>query len=215
MVEVDASEVGVGAVSFPALLLGRQDAPLRVFSHRLSSAERNYDIGNRELLAVKLALEEWRIGWRVRGYPLLSGLTIRTLSISDPLNVLTPGRLGGHCFSVVLSFRCPTVRVPRTSKPDALSRIFDQSERLSTPECIIPERLVVSTLTWEVESKVRTALEGVTPPPGCPPSRLFCAGEIEVRRYSVGSLLQCGVSSRSESYQFFGQTAILVEFHGS
>ncbi len=37
----------------------------------------------------------------------------------------------------------------------------------------------------------------------------------EVRRYSVGSLLQCGVSSRSESYQFFGQTAILVEFHGS
>ncbi len=32
---------------------------------------------------------------------------------------------------------------------------------------------MVSTLTWEVESKVRTALEGVTPPPGCPPSRLF------------------------------------------
>ncbi len=30
------------------------------FSHRLSPAERNYDIGNRELLAVKLALEEWR-----------------------------------------------------------------------------------------------------------------------------------------------------------
>ncbi len=32
---------------------------------------------------------------------------------------------------------------------------------------------MVSTLTWEVESKVRTALEGVTPPPGCPPGRLF------------------------------------------
>lgn len=30
------------------------------FSRRLSSAERNYDIGNRELLAVMLALEEWR-----------------------------------------------------------------------------------------------------------------------------------------------------------
>ncbi len=58
-------------------------------------------------------------------------------------------------------------------KPDALSRIFDHSERLSTPECIIPERLVVSTLTWEVESKVRTALEGVMPLPGCPLGRLF------------------------------------------
>ncbi len=33
--------------------------PCAFFSHRLSPAERNYDIGNSELLAVKLALEEW------------------------------------------------------------------------------------------------------------------------------------------------------------
>ncbi len=61
--------------------------PCAYFSHRLSSAEHNYDIGNRELLAVKLALEEWRHWLRVRGYPLLSGLTIRILSILDPPNV--------------------------------------------------------------------------------------------------------------------------------
>lgn len=30
-----------------------------LFSHCLSSAEQNYDIGNRELLAVVLATEEW------------------------------------------------------------------------------------------------------------------------------------------------------------
>uniref|UniRef100_A0A8C1EY99 Gypsy retrotransposon integrase-like protein 1 n=1 Tax=Cyprinus carpio carpio TaxID=630221 RepID=A0A8C1EY99_CYPCA len=58
-------------------------------------------------------------------------------------------------------------------KPDSLSRIFDRSERPSTPECIFPETLVVSALTWEIESKVKTALEGVMPPPGCPPNRLF------------------------------------------
>ncbi len=40
-------------------------------------------------------------------------------------------------------------------------------------ECIVPEKLVVSAVTWEIESKVRTALEGVTPPPGCPAGRLF------------------------------------------
>ncbi|KAL0199059.1 hypothetical protein M9458_007599, partial [Cirrhinus mrigala] len=57
--------------------------------------------------------------------------------------------------------------------PDALFRVFDRSERPSTPEYIIPERLVISALTWEVETKVRAALEGVTPPSGCPPSRLF------------------------------------------
>lgn len=32
--------------------------PCAFFSHHLSPAERNYDIGNREVLAVKLALEE-------------------------------------------------------------------------------------------------------------------------------------------------------------
>ncbi|KAI2648698.1 Transposon Tf2-9 polyprotein [Labeo rohita] len=88
VVEVDASEVGVGAVLSQRSPSDDKMHPCAFFSHRLSSAETNYDIGNRELLAVKLALEEWR-----------------------------------HC--------------------------------------------------WEVESKVRTALHGVTPPAGCPPNRLF------------------------------------------
>ncbi len=34
--------------------------PCAFLSHRLSPTERNYDVGNRELLAVKMALEEWR-----------------------------------------------------------------------------------------------------------------------------------------------------------
>ena len=34
--------------------------PCAFYSHRLSPAEWNYDIGNKELLAVKLAIEEWR-----------------------------------------------------------------------------------------------------------------------------------------------------------
>lgn len=33
---------------------------LVLFSYKLIPAERNYDIGNRELLAIHLALEEWQ-----------------------------------------------------------------------------------------------------------------------------------------------------------
>ncbi len=84
VVEVDASEVGVGAVLSQRSSSDDKVHPCAYFSHRLSPAERNYDIGNRELLAVKLALEEWR---KVRGFLLSSGLIIRILSTSSPPNV--------------------------------------------------------------------------------------------------------------------------------
>lgn len=35
--------------------------PFAFFSQHLSQPNRNYDEGDRELLAIKLALEEWRL----------------------------------------------------------------------------------------------------------------------------------------------------------
>ncbi len=60
MVEVDASDVGVGAVLSQRATDDQKLHPCAFFSRRLTPAVMNYDIGNRELLAVKLALEEWR-----------------------------------------------------------------------------------------------------------------------------------------------------------
>ncbi len=59
VVEVDASEEGVGAVLSQHSSSDDRVHSCVFFSHRLSPTERNYNIGNRELLAVKLALEEW------------------------------------------------------------------------------------------------------------------------------------------------------------
>ena len=60
IVEVNTSNTGVGAI-LPQGLAG--DAKVHAcafYSHRLSPAEQNYDIRNKELLAVKLAIEVWR-----------------------------------------------------------------------------------------------------------------------------------------------------------
>ena len=79
VVEVDASKSGVGAV-----LSQRQGQPAKLFpcaffSKKLSPAERNYDIGKRELLAVKLAFQEWR-HW-------LEGARLPFLVLSDHKNL--------------------------------------------------------------------------------------------------------------------------------
>ena len=57
---MDASSTGVGAI-----LSQRHGSPAKMFpcafhSRKLNSAERNYDVGDRELLAMKAAFEEWR-----------------------------------------------------------------------------------------------------------------------------------------------------------
>ena len=60
MVEVDASDSGVGGVLSQQAVEDGKLHPCAFFSRALSPAERNYDVGNRELLALKLAVEEWR-----------------------------------------------------------------------------------------------------------------------------------------------------------
>ncbi|KAK1803891.1 hypothetical protein P4O66_003831 [Electrophorus voltai] len=60
VVEIDASNVGVGVVLSQHKGEARQLKPTAYFSKKLSPAERNYGMGDRELLAMKLAFEEWR-----------------------------------------------------------------------------------------------------------------------------------------------------------
>ena len=116
-----------------------------------------------------------------------------------------PGRLGGHFFFGRFDFSLSYRPGSKNVKPDSLSRLFDPSERPVTPECILPENIVVSALVWEVESKVRTALEGVTPPPGCPPNRLFVPEELR------SNVIQWGHCSNVACHPGISRTKGLVK----
>ena len=58
--EVDASDTGIGVVLSQRSEEDQQVHPVAFLSRRFTPAERNYDMENRELLAVHAALEEWR-----------------------------------------------------------------------------------------------------------------------------------------------------------
>lgn len=60
IVELDVSNTGIGAVLSQCHWSPAKMFPSAFYSRKLSSAERNYDVSNRELLAMKSVLEEWR-----------------------------------------------------------------------------------------------------------------------------------------------------------
>ncbi|KAI2646334.1 Transposon Tf2-9 polyprotein [Labeo rohita] len=60
IVEVDASDCGIGAVLSQRHGQPGKLFPCAFFSRKLTQAERNYDVGNEELLYMKAAIEEWR-----------------------------------------------------------------------------------------------------------------------------------------------------------
>lgn len=123
VVEVDASDVGVGAILSQQSAQDQKLHPCAFLSHRLNPAERNYDIGNQELLPVKMALEEWR--------HLLEGAEQPFLVWTDHKNLeylRTAKRLNSRQAWWVLLFTRSNFTISylpgsKNVKPDALSRL--------------------------------------------------------------------------------------------
>lgn len=68
---VDALDVGVGAVISQRSGEDQKLHPCAFFSCQLSPAEWNYDVGNNELLAMVLVLQEWRHWLEVTTQPFV------------------------------------------------------------------------------------------------------------------------------------------------
>ncbi len=142
VVEVDASEVGVGAVLSQRSSSDDKVHPCAYFSHRLSPAERNYDIGNRELLAVKLALEEWRHWLEGSGVPFIVWTDHKNLEYIKSAKRLNSRQARWALFFGRFDFSISYRPGSKNIKPDALSRIFDHSDRPSFSEPIVPQKFL-------------------------------------------------------------------------
>uniref|UniRef100_A0A3B5QD67 Gypsy retrotransposon integrase-like protein 1 n=1 Tax=Xiphophorus maculatus TaxID=8083 RepID=A0A3B5QD67_XIPMA len=169
IVEVDASETGVGAVLSQQSDSDNRTHPCAFFSRRLSPAERNYDVGDRELLAIKLALEEWRHWLEGAEHPVLVWTDHKNLSYLQSAKRLNPRQsrwsLFFSRFNLSISYRPGS----RNIKPDALSRIYAPDDSNKTPAPILPPSCTVATVTWDIESIIRQAQQS-EPDPGTGPT---------------------------------------------
>ncbi|KAI2648567.1 Transposon Tf2-8 polyprotein [Labeo rohita] len=162
-VEVDASTAGVGAVlsqaaGDPAIL-----HPCAFYSHKLSPAEQNYDVGNRELLAIKLALKEWR-HW-------LEGARHPTQPPSSTLGPVLHTR-----FHLRITYRPGSKNIPA----DALSRL-SSPEPSTDPEPIIPSHLFVSPIIWDIDQDIQQATLQEPAPPDCPEGKIYVPSSLRQR----------------------------------
>ena len=195
IVEVDASDVGVGAVLSQRAADDNKLHPCAFFSRRLSPAECNYDIGNRELLAVKLALEEWRHWLEGSAVPFLVWTDHKNLEYIRTAKRLNPRQSRWALFFTRFNFTLSYRPGSRNTKPDALSRQFQKSDVAASqqPAPILPDPCIMAALTWDVEEQVRNALSNQPGPSVCPYDRLFVPEHLrsQVIQWAHNSHLAC------------------------
>ncbi|XP_077137504.1 uncharacterized protein LOC143803164 [Ranitomeya variabilis] len=140
IIEVDASDCAIGAIL--SQRTGEKNVlhPCAFFSQRLSAAERNYDVGNRELLAIIAAFKEWR--------HLLQGAAQQIVVLTDHRNLefirsakcLTPRQARWNLFLNQFNFIISYRPGSHNGKADALSRIHSTETRPPTPpKTILPD----------------------------------------------------------------------------
>ncbi len=191
IVKVDASDVGVGAILSQRSSRDDKVHPCAFFSHRLTSTERNYDVGNRELLAIRLALGEWRHWLEGANVPFIVWTDHRNLEYIHSAKRLNARQARWALFFGRFEFSISYRPGSKNGKPDALSRQFGSTEGASSKEVILPHHCVVGAAVWGVEQTVKRALSHVTRSPRAPEGALFFpeAARLAVLRWGHSSKL--------------------------
>uniref|UniRef100_A0A8C7X743 Gypsy retrotransposon integrase-like protein 1 n=1 Tax=Oryzias sinensis TaxID=183150 RepID=A0A8C7X743_9TELE len=170
VVEVDASDSGVGAVLSQREEKSGKLKPCAFFSKKLTPAERNYDVGNRELLAIKLAIEEWRHWLEGAAIPFIVWTDHRNLAYLRSAKRLNSRQARWCLFFDRFDFTITYRPGSRNIKPDALSRKYcSADDQDASTTSIIPDTCIIGTLTWDIESKVIRA-QGEEPNHPDPPA---------------------------------------------
>ncbi|KAK3570234.1 hypothetical protein QTP86_017146 [Hemibagrus guttatus] len=172
VVEVDASCSGLGAVLSQRHGEPGKLHPCTFYSRRLTVAERNYDVGNQELLAIKAALEEWRHWLEGARHPFQILTDHRNLEYLRAKR-LNPRQSQWAIFFTRFVFTVTYLPGSKNGKADALSRQFKMANSPGKPELILPATAILAPVHWDLMEEIRRAHTDEPPPTSCPPDRTF------------------------------------------
>uniref|UniRef100_A0A8P4GPN0 Gypsy retrotransposon integrase-like protein 1 n=1 Tax=Dicentrarchus labrax TaxID=13489 RepID=A0A8P4GPN0_DICLA len=193
VVEVDASDTGIGAVLSQRSPKDQKLHPCAFLSRRLSPAERNYDVGNRELLAVVVALQEWRHWLEGAALPFIVWTDHKNLAYLRSAKRLNSRQARWALFLDRFVFTFTYRPGSRNAKPDALSRQADPETPGTEPETILPASCVVAAVNWRIEALVKQAQRSQPDPGNGPPNRLFVPDSTrsQVLQWAHSSRISC------------------------
>jgi len=136
-IEADSSDFASGAVLSQQLPREEKWHPVAFYSKSLSPVERNYEIHDKEMLAIICALEEWRHFLEGARHPVEIWMDHKNLEY-----FMMAKKLNRHqaCWSLYLAcFDFKLIHHPRHSmgKPDALLQRPDHGKRASDNKDVV------------------------------------------------------------------------------
>ncbi|KAI4899248.1 hypothetical protein NFI96_022015 [Prochilodus magdalenae] len=177
--------------------------PSRTFSHKLSPAERNYGIGDKELLAIKLAFDEWRHWLEGAQYPFLVLTDHKNLEYLRSAKRLNSRQARWSLFFSRFNFQITYRPGTRNTKADALSRIFEnEPSEPPASKPILEPNIVLSPVRWEIDDEI-DRLNMVEPvPETCPTDRLYVPAQVRDRLVTwAHTSLTSGHPGETRTYQ--------------
>ncbi|KAI2667777.1 Transposon Tf2-6 polyprotein [Labeo rohita] len=203
VVEVDASDVGVGAVLSQR---GPDEKlhPCSFFSRKFNPTQQRYGVGDRELLAIKWALEEWRHWLQGGSEPFTIWTDHQNLTVIKQTKQLNPRQARWALFFEHFNFHLSYRPGSKNTKADALSRQHQRDTVTSEPAPVLPPQIILASIRWGLEERVRQSHSQEPPPPDTPAGRLFVPNDLRQE------VLQWGHDSTLAGHQGVQRTASFI-----
>lgn len=181
IVEVDAFNTGIGAI-----LSQRHGTPPKLFpcayySRKLTPPEQNYNVGDRELLAIKAALEQWRHWLEGSQHPFTVLTDDRNLEYLHTAKRLNHRQARWALFFTRFRFTVTYRPGSKNTKADALSRQFESTATPPTNEPILPSSIILAPIQWDIMTEITHAYQTEPPPADCPAECTYVPAPLRAR----------------------------------